>query len=303
MKNTEKPRKDWFYPTHNFAALSAELSNEETSKIVVLPIPYESTTTYRAGCRRGPDAIIKASTNMELYDEELQCEPCNVGIHTSAPFDVVDDAKEMIARIDAVATAYLKKGKFLTGLGGEHTVTLGMVKAFQRKYSNLSVLHLDAHADFRQSYHGNKYNHACAARRISEISHIVQVGVRSLSSEEAQALRKKKIVTFWSNEFRKSGLAEARDSLINRLIENLTSEVYVSIDVDVFDPSIMPAVGTPEPGGLLWDDVLDIMRAVSDAREIVGLDLVELAPVDGMVHSEFMAARLIYKIWGYALKD
>ncbi|MBI5118412.1 agmatinase [Candidatus Poribacteria bacterium] len=302
IRNSGSMPEEWFYPSSNFGALPPELCDEKTSRIIVLPVPYEATTTYSAGCRRGPAAIIEASTNMELYDEELRREPCEVGIHTSKPLAVVDDAEEMVKRIDSVAGAYLAKGKFVTLLGGEHSVTLGMVRALSRFYSDLSVLVLDAHADFRESYHGNKYNHACVARRAAEVCPLVQAGIRSLSAEEAFALDKENVTTLWAQDFRQSRGAADQSELIRRLLKNLTAHVYVSIDADAFDPSIMPAVGTPEPGGLLWDEVLNVLRSVVNERKVVGLDLVELAPIPGLIHPEFMGARLLYKTWGYALK-
>ena len=298
----KKPRDDWFCPSHNFGALPPSLSGADTSTIVVLPVPYESTTTYGSGCHRGPNSIIEASANMELYDEELEFEPCKVGIHTSLPLNVLDDSEEMIERVNAVATAHLRKGRFVTVLGGEHTVSLGMVRAVRRMHSNLSVLFLDAHADFRQSYRGNKYSHACVGRRISELCHLVQAGVRSLSSEEARALKREKITTFWAAQFRNSRDTKEQGELVRNIVDSLKKNVYISIDVDVFDPAVMPAVGTPEPGGLLWDEILNLVRSVADARKIVGLDLVELSPVDGLTHPEFTAARLMYKVWGYAFK-
>ena len=303
MAGTKKtPHEGWFYPAHNFGAMPQALSETEKSRVVVVPVPYEATTTYRSGCRRGPGAIIEASANMELYDEELGREPCEVGIHTTAPLDVVDDPNEMIERVEAVVTEYLGRNKFVTLLGGEHTVTLGAVRALSRIHSDLSVLFLDAHADFRDSYHGNKYSHACVAKRISEICRLTQAGVRSLSSEEASDLANGGVVTFWAHEFRNSRGTGELEKMIGRLIASLSARVYISVDADVFDPSIMPGVGTPEPGGLGWDEVLSLVRAVSQAREVVGLDMVELAPVPGLVHSEFAAARLIYKIWGYVFK-
>lgn len=295
-----KPPEDWFFHAQNFGALPPELSSPAKSRIVLLPVPYESSTTYRTGCHGGPRAVIEASTNMELYDEELRCEPSEGGIYTSPPLDIVDDAEQMLRRVEAVVSSHLERGKFVTVLGGEHSVTLGIVRALRRRHSSLSVLYLDAHADFRQSYRGNKYSHACVARRISELCHIVHAGVRSLSSEEAAVLEEKKAPIFWASDFRRARGANEQEALIGRLVESLADSVHVSIDVDAFDPSIMPAVGTPEPGGLLWDEVLNLLRAVIRAKRLVGLDLVELAPVDGFNHSEFAAARLLHKIWGYA---
>jgi agmatinase len=202
-----------------------------------------------------------------------------------------------------VSAGLLERGKFIAALGGEHTVTLGVVRALKRVYKDLSVLSLDAHADFRDSYHGNPLNHGCVSRRIWEMCGLAQAGVRSLSKEEADALRQEKIRTYWAHEFRSLRMrAEGRRTLLARLVEDLSPHVYVTIDADVFDPSVMPAVGTPEPGGLLWDEVLDIMKAVCEERQIVGIDFVELAPVPGLAHPEFLAARLLYKIFGYLLQ-
>jgi agmatinase len=298
---TNKETQDhWFSPTHHFGALPPEWTREDKSEIFLLPVPYEATTTYRGGCRNGPSAIIEASLNMELYDEDLKREPCARGVHTLPPLDVLDDAEETIERLDAAATTFLERGKFVTVLGGEHTVSLGLLKAVRRMHEPLSVLYLDAHADFRQSYRGNRYSHATVAQRISEMCHIVLAGIRSLSKEEAGDLEERKISTFWAADFRRSRHGEARRELIARLLEHLAENVYISIDVDVFDPSLMPAVGTPEPGGLLWDEALELLQAVVEARNLVGLDLVELAPIDGIVHPQFAAARLLQKIWGYA---
>lgn len=279
------------------------MSDKETSRIVVLPVPFESTTTYGGGCRKGPGAVIEASANMELYDEELRREPCSAGIYTSPPMDVVDCAEEMVERVEAVAAEHLRNRKLVTLLGGEHTISLGMVRALSRVHSDLSILFLDAHADFRESYHGNSYSHACVARRASEICHIVLVGVRSLSAREARALKQDETPILWASELREAGNVESRQKMLENLIDSLGTNVYVSIDADVFDPSVMPAVGTPEPGGLGWEEVISIMRAVADARTIVGLDLVELAPIPGLIYPEFTAAKLLYKTWSYALKN
>ena len=178
-------------------------------------------------------------------------------------------------------------------------MTLGLVRALKPVHKRMSVLCFDAHADFRESYRGNRYSHACVGRRISELCDLVNVGVRSLSTPEAQALGEQGIATFWASEFRESREPGRRKALIDRVIGCLSEEVYVSLDVDAFDPSVMPAVGTPEPGGLGWGDVLDVLRSVARERTVVGLDLVELAPIPGLVYPEFTAARLLYKTWGY----
>lgn len=304
-RSRKRPREDWFLPSHNFGALPPERSAADTSRFVVLPAPYETSTTYRAGCRQGPRAILDASANLELYDEELGREPAAAGIHTLAPLDVVDDPEEMIERISTVALQHARSGKFVSLLGGEHTVTLGTFAAMNALHKNLSVLYLDAHADFRDSYHGNFFNHACVARRIAEKCRLVQVGIRSLSKEEALVLQEKAHVV-WGYELfsaRTGGVSgEGLNALVERTVSHLGPTVYVSIDVDAFDPSIMPAVGTPEPGGLLWEEALCLLRAVARAKKIVGLDVVELSPVAGLVYPEFMAAKLLYKVWGYIIE-
>lgn len=239
---------------------------------------------------------------MELYDEDLKCEPCRIGVHTLPPLDVLDDAEDTIARVDAVATAYIERGKFVTLLGGEHTVSLGMARAVSRRYDRLSVLYLDAHADFRERYRGNIFSHASVARRIDEICHVVLAGIRSLSKEEAGALEEKRLPTAWASDFRRARAGGDCREQIKRLVGELKENVYVSIDADVFDPSLMPAVGTPEPGGLLWDEVVQLLQAVAASRKLVGVDLVELAPIDGIAHPQFMAARLLQKIWGFVFR-
>lgn len=292
---------EWFLNPQNFGGLpQREL---DSSQIVVLPVPYETSTTYRAGCRLGPSAIIEASANMELYDEELSCEPHLLGISTLKPLEPADDPAEMLKRIEQTAMALLEKNKCIAALGGEHTVTLGLVRALTRKFKNMSVLFIDAHADFRDSYHGNKLNHACVARRISELCPITQVGIRSLSKEEAETLEQQNLQPVWAHDVRALRGQDGVHALESRILRGLSQNVYISIDADGLDPSIMPGVGTPEPGGLLWDEILNILKMVCKARTIIGLDFVELAPIPGLVHPEFLAARLLYKVFAYIFRD
>jgi len=298
-ENHDAPQDDWFFASHRFGALPPESSDADTSGIVLLPVPYEATITYRGGCGGGPAAIIEASTNMELFDEDLGREPCEVGVHTLPPLEVPDDPQGMLDRVDAVASAFIKRGKFVTALGGEHTVSIGMVRAVRRAYDPVTVLYLDAHADFRRSYRGNEYSHACVARRISETCGIALAGIRSLCKEEHEALKETDIPIAWAAEFRRSRAHGGFEDLVGRLLDGLSENVYISIDADVFDPSLMPAVGTPEPGGLSWDEICELLRAVCTARKIVGLDFVELAPIGGIAHPQFVAARLVQRIWGY----
>lgn len=263
----------------------------------VLPVPYDLTASYISGMRNGPRAIIEASTHMELYDEEFGCEPCEAGIETRPLLESTALGPfEMIKRVRAASKAIIDEKKIPVMLGGEHSITLGLVEALLEKYPDLSVLQLDAHADMRDEYQDTPYNHACVARRISEICPIVQAGIRSLSIEEAQFLKgpgkRSRIETFYAKEC----LGKAP---VNDILGALTDTVLITIDLDVFDPAIMPATGTPEPGGLGWYDVLSILKPVIANKAIAGFDVVELCPLPGNIAPDFLAAKLVYKIMGY----
>jgi agmatinase len=280
----------------NFGGLEDEHSNFRRAKAVILQVPYEKTTTYKKGTGNGPAAIIDASMNMELFDEELNQETYRMGIHTANGL-MLDDVppEEMVEKVRVAVLECLKAGKFPVVLGGEHSITPGAVKAFKEVYENLSVLHMDAHYDMRDEYLGSKFNHACAARRTSEICPIVQVGVRSLSKEERDFLsaatapiKTMDVYDILDRPFWKDEVSKA-----------LTDNVYVTIDLDVFDPSLVPAVGTPEPGGIGWYETLELLRSVSKDRKIVGFDVMELCPIPGQPASDFLAAKLVYRLLGY----
>jgi agmatinase len=264
---------------------------------VVVPVPYDLTSTYQPGSRRGPAAIIEASTNMELYDDELKKETYMAGIHTIPALDVdargpkymVNMVRKEIARIVAL-------NKIPVMLGGEHSISFGAVQALKEKYPKLSVLQLDAHADLRDSYQNSPFSHASVARRISEICPLVQVGIRSISKEDAEFLSSSPIQSY-SADF-----VSDNKNWREIICKHLKGDVFVTIDLDVFDPSIMPSTGTPEPGGLYWKDVLQLMKKVSQNCNIRGFDVVELAPIPGIVGPDFMAAKLIYRLMGYISK-
>jgi agmatinase len=239
---------------------------------------------------------------MELFDEETKLAPYREGIFTAA--DVALDttgAEATLAEVEKRVTATIKSGKFPILLGGEHTGTIGAVTALHKKYDDLTVIYFDAHADLRDEYLGSKLNHACVARRIVDAgANLIQVGIRSMSEEEDRYLRKTDAVkTFYAGECR-DNLAEVTKGIVG----NLKGNVYISIDLDVFDPGIMPAVGTPEPGGLTWYDAIDILRDVMQSGcNVVGCDIMELAPIAGMVAPEYMAARLAYRLMGWVLAE
>jgi len=284
--------QDLFYPQRNFAALPAQYSEFEASKVVVLPIPYDSTTDWRSGSRDGPMAIIDASQYLELYDQELDRESYLVGIHTLPELKPsMKGPEDTVERVYKVASDLVRKEKFVVMLGGEHSLTLGMVRAFKERFDRLSVLQLDAHADLRDEYEDSRYSHACVMRRVLECCPIVQVGIRSLSLEEQRFVALNQMQPFFAE-----GLALDEKAIISALSE----EVYITIDLDVFDPSIMSAVGTPEPGGLSWYEVLRLLRHVAQEKHIVGFDLVELCPREGPSSCAFLAAKLAYKLIGFS---
>ncbi len=282
---------------NNYIGLEEEYSSFKKSKVAIVQVPYDKTTSYINGTARGPAAIIDASRYMELFDDELNQETYKIGIHTTEPLEVEKlSSEEMIEKVRGVCAELLKSNKFPVLLGGEHSVSIGAVKAFKEAYPNISVLHLDAHNDLRNEYFGSKFNHGCVARRISEICPIVQVGTRSMSKEEkdflsTQANGKVKTV----NVYDILDNPRWKDLVSNSLTEN----VYITIDLDVFDISLVPSVGTPEPGGIGWYETLDLLRDVSKDRRIVGFDVVELCPIQGQVASDFLAAKLIYRLLGY----
>ena len=278
----------------NFLGLSPELSALDSAQVVVLPISYECSTTYVKGTAHGPEAIIQASQNLELYDEELGLEPYRVGIATVDPLAFrFQSPEEDLGHIRRACSGLLEKGKFVVALGGEHTVTIGLVAAHLEKYPALQVLQLDAHADLRQQYLGSKYNHACTMARINELCPSLGVGIRSLSVEEAEAIQKDSRRVFFAHQMRSDPCWQ------ERIIDRLGEPVYVTLDLDFFDPAIMPSVGTPEPGGFLWYETLSFLKILAGARTVVGIDIVELCPQLGRVDPDFLAAKLAYKIIGY----
>jgi agmatinase len=284
-------------PPDNFGGISEQESLYEKARAVVFPVPLERTTTYEHGTRNGPSAILAASRNMELYDEELELETYKeVGIATLPPIDTMDGTlDEVMSELFTAQCALLDDDKFPVVLGGEHSITPPLVSAVARKYKDLSVLQIDAHADLREQYQGNPKSHACAMRRVVEICPAVQVGIRSISVEEAQAIPKLPTKVYWANDIVRAPLK----NWVSKVVADLSPNVYLTIDLDGFDPSIVPATGTPEPGGLDWHQVTSLIRTVAEHKRIVGMDIVELLPQPGHHASDFLAAKLVYKCLGY----
>jgi agmatinase len=282
----------------NFGGLDIAYPTFDEAMFIVVPVPYDLTSTYQSGSRRGPTAILEASSHMELYDEELCRETYLAGIYTQSSLEA--DARgpaEMTVSVQQAITEILSCDKIPVVLGGEHSISFGVVQAMKDKYPEISVLQLDAHADLRNYYQCSPYGHASIARRISEVCPLVQAGIRSMSAEEAAFLRDSQVKSFSADFI----LEESR--VWEKICEHLHSDVYLTIDIDVLDPSIMPATGTPEPGGILWKDLLRIVKEVSRRCRVRGFDVVELSPIPGMVAPDFLAAKLVYRIMGYLTEN
>lgn len=284
----------------NFGALEKEFSDYEKSKVVVLPVPYDYTRSWVVGeswgkmdASQGPKAIISASKNMELYDVETDKTIAEIGIHTLPELRVERDAEKNVGKIEQEINKHLKKNKFIVMLGGEHSISTGAVRACHKKFPEMSVLQLDAHSDLREEFEeGGEYSHAAVMSRITEICPAVQVGIRSMSDEEAEKIKKGNFNIFYAKDIHDN------DGWMDKAISKLSNEVYITIDLDVFDPSIMPSVGTPEPGGLGWYQILKFLKKLSEKKKIISFDVVELAPTENIA-PDFLAAKLIYKLIGY----
>ena len=283
----------WNYP--GFLALTPEQSSLDSAHVVLIPVPYDSTTSYRGGARDGPSGIIAASAQMEDYDIELDLDVAQLGIHTT-PFlePAMDGPQAMAERVRQAVASCIAPGRVVGVLGGEHSLTAGSVRAHLEAFPDLSVLYLDAHADLREEYQGTRWGHASAARRALDVCPVVLAGVRSLCLEERDLIRDQRI-PFWPCP------DDDRPLPADDIVAALGECVYVSVDLDVFDPSLMAAVGTPEPGGLRWQQVISLLRRVSQSRRIVGFDVCELSPTEGPNACTYTAARLVGKLAAYAV--
>ncbi len=267
-----------------------EYSGYESSKVVFLPIPYDGTSTWVKGADKGPEAIIDASGHMELYDIDTDSEIYMIGLHTAPPVNEGSSPESMVDAAYVRVRSMIKDEKFIVSIGGEHSVSIGPIKAHVEAYDDLTVLQFDAHTDLRQEYEGSRYNHACVMARTLELCPFVQVGIRSMDVEELPFIRKDRI--FYAKDIR----AGVNPSWKSDVVDLLSSNVYITIDLDGFDPSIMPSTGTPEPGGLYYYDLIELVRKVNEERNIVGFDVVELCPNPINKSPDFLASKLIYQI-------
>ncbi len=279
-----------------FLELQEDFSSLDGARFVVLPLPYDGATSWMAGARLGPRAIIEASAQMELWDEETGMEGFRQGIHTLPIVEMPLEPQKVQETIRVSARRIFDMGKVLIGIGGDHSVSIGTIlEAFER-YGPLDILQLDAHTDLRQSYQGSTLSHACTMRRIWHCGNIVQAGIRSMSRKEHEFLRQQGAASpIFASLFHRD-----EDEAISRVLGRLSGRpLYITIDVDCLDPSEMPATGTPEPGGLSWHTLTRLLRKVIERGTVVGFDLVELSPIPGLHFPQFTAARLIYKIINY----
>ncbi len=282
-------------PRANFADPPAENCRLENSQIVIIPAPYDGTSTWLKGADKGPKAIIDASTHMELYDIETDSQVFLHGIYTDEPVEGFDSPEDMSAAVKKAVSGWIEKGKFPVLIGGEHSVSIGSIHAHADFHEDLTVLQLDAHTDLRDEYEGSKFNHACVMARARPLCPIVQVGIRSMDATEHNTIKPDRI--FFARD-----IYDNR-TWIDRAVAALSEKVYITIDLDVFDPAIMPSTGTPEPGGLGWYDVCALLKAVAAQRKVVGFDVVELCPNEQNKAPDFLAAKLIYKLLSCVFKD
>jgi agmatinase len=274
-----------------FGDIPAKFASPREAEIVLQSIPYDGTSTWGKGADAGFAAFMDAADNMELYDIETDSEVYRRGIHIPAAWSGFGSPEAMYEGVYAGTKELIEGGKFLTFFGGEHSVSIGILRAFYERYDRLTVLQLDAHADLRPSYGGTPYNHACAVYDASRNTNLIQAGIRSMDVSEKEHMNYDRV--FFADDMHRD------DSWMDRSIELMTDEVYITLDLDVFDPAIMPATGTPEPGGLDWSQCMTYLKKVFASRKVVGFDIVELAPIEGLHAPQYLAAKLYYKMLSY----
>jgi agmatinase len=277
--------------TNNYAGIPDEFAQLEKAKVVLIPVPYDGTSTWGKGADKGPKAFLDASENMELYDIETDTEVYQQGIYLANSIDEDSSPEAMVNAVHKATKEYIKRNKFVTLFGGEHSISIGTIRAFNECFDNLTVLHIDAHADLRKSYDGTKFNHACAVHEASQTTNLIQVGIRSMDVIEKTFMDEEK--TFFAHDMVND------EYWTDKVIDLMTDNVFITFDLDALDPSIMPSTGTPEPGGLFYYETLEFLKQVFEDKNVVGFDIVELCPNKTDKSSDFLAAKLYYKMLSY----
>ena len=278
-----------------FGGIPEEFTKYDKSKIVLIPVPFDGTSTWQKGADKGFEAFIEASENMELYDIETDSEVYKNGISILNAITEKSSPEAMVEAVHKSVQHQIKRNKFVTLFGGEHSISIGAIRAFYETYENLTVLHLDAHADLRKEYEGSKYNHACAVYEASQHTNLIQIGIRSMDASEKLTMDFEKV--YFAHEI-------AQDNFwMDSALEQMTENVFITFDLDVFDPSIMPSTGTPEPGGLFWNETLEFLNKVFSEKNVVGFDIVELCPNSNNKAPDFLAAKLYYKMLSYKFSN
>ncbi|MEG3655818.1 agmatinase [Arenibacter palladensis] len=277
--------------TNNYAGIPDEFAQLEKAKVVLIPVPYDGTSTWGKGADKGPQAFLEASENMEWYDIETDTEVYQQGIYLANAVEEDSSPEAMVNAVHKVTKEYIKRNKFVTLFGGEHSISIGTIRAFNECFDNLTVLHIDAHADIRKSYNGSKFNHACAVHEASQTTNLIQVGIRSMDAIEKTFIDEEK--TFFAHDMVND------EYWTDKVIDLMTDNVFITFDLDALDPSIMPSTGTPEPGGLFYYETLEFLKQVFEDKNVVGFDIVELCPNKTDKTSDFLAAKLYYKMLSY----
>lgn len=278
-----------------YAGIPKEYGSAEKAKVVLLPVPYDGTSTWGKGADKGPEAFLEASENMETYDIETDSEVYKVGVYLADALTDFASPESMVSAVHKTVKEYINRNKVVTMIGGEHSISIGAIRAFNEYYDDLTVLQIDAHTDLRKEYQGSKYNHACALYEANETTNLIQVGIRSMDHSETLVMDRDKV--FFAHEM------VTDDFWMDNVIDLMTDNVYITFDLDALDPSIMPSTGTPEPGGLFWYETLEFLKKVFEERNVVGFDIVELCPNANDRSSDFLAAKLYYKMLSYRFNE
>ena len=274
-----------------YAGISEEYGKLSTSKIVLIPVPYDGTSTWQKGADKGPQAFLEASENMELYDIETDSEVYKEGVYLADAITENASPETLVDAVHDITKKYINRNKFVTVFGGEHSISIGTIRAFNECFNNLTVLHIDAHADLRKEYEGSTCNHACAVYEANSTTNLVQVGIRSMDISEKRNMNPDKV--FFAHDM------AVNEDWMEDVIDQLTENVFITFDLDALDPSIMPSTGTPEPGGLFYYETLEFLKQVFEQKNVVGFDMVELCPNEMDKSSDFLAAKLFYKMLSY----